>query len=418
MSEKGFTRFNRKAIKVDDALQSLLPFVSEIEAESVGIMEAIGRRLSQDIQTPHPIPHFRRSGYDGYAVRSEDLQNATRQEPVYLNLVDNIPCGEVPSVSLKEGETARIMTGAMAPDEADTVVMLEATDQVEDNGKTFVKFTKPVKSGANITPIGEETQQGEVLLNKGKDIDSGDMAVLSSLGFDNVPVYKKPKVAVLSTGTELLDVSEPLEPGKIRNSNTYMLAAQIGKSGGEPILIGKFPDDVDVAKERINNLLHDDEIDIIVTTGGVSVGDYDIMTDIFLNWEGHTLFNKIMMRPGSVTTAGVFNGKLLFGLSGNPGACFVGFELFAKPVIDRMIDGAGEHPKITALLEEDYLKVNAFSRFVRGRYEVKEGKVWTRPVGLDQSSALLSMKDANCLIVIPPTKTGLKAGEQVEVILL
>ncbi|GAA0493502.1 molybdopterin molybdotransferase MoeA [Salinibacillus aidingensis] len=411
-----FSRFRRKAVKVEDALESILSYIPKAKHEQLPLDQALGSTLSEDVKAPHPIPHFRRSGYDGYAVISQDLKDASKERPVYLKLVDDIPCGEVPGKKLESGQTARIMTGAMAPDESDSVIMLEATEQEERDDGTYVKFTKPIPSVKNITSIGEETSEGEVLLREGTTINPGAMAVLSSLGYVQVPVYKKPKIAVLSTGTELLEVDEPLEPGKIRNSNTYMLAGQIQANGGEPVLIGKFPDEVGPAKAKIQSLLEDPEIDVIVTTGGVSVGDYDIMTDIFLNWEGKTLFNKVQMRPGSVTTAGVFKDKLMFGLSGNPGACYVGFELFVKPAIERLSGREAGHVKKTAFLEQDYTKLNAFPRFVRGYFDEKDGQLWAHPVGLDMSSALLSMKDTNALIVIPPTKTGLKAGDQVDVI--
>ncbi|SET98470.1 molybdopterin molybdotransferase [Salinibacillus kushneri] len=417
MSEnQPLTRFRRKAVKVEDALQSIISYISKAKTEKVSLEKSLKRTLSEDIQTSHPVPHFRRSGYDGYAVQSKDVEQASKQSPVYLKLVDDIPCGEVPGRRLESGQTARIMTGAMVPEEADSVIMLEATEQEERNGSTYVKFTKPIQSGKNITPIGEETAEGEVLLTKGTEVNPGAMAVLSSLGFSQVPVYKKPQIAVLSTGTELLEVDEPLEMGKIRNSNTYMIAGQIQHNGGEPVIIEKFPDDVDAARKKLQSLLANQELDMIITTGGVSVGDYDIMTDIFLNWEGKTLFNKVQMRPGSVTTAGVFRDKILFGLSGNPGASYVGFELFVKPSIERMLGGLGVQDKQTAYLKVNYTKVNAFPRFLRGYYEVKDGELWAQPVGLDQSSALLSMKDTNALIVIPPTKTGMKAGEKVNVI--
>ncbi|THF76112.1 molybdopterin molybdotransferase MoeA [Cohnella fermenti] len=412
-------KWNRRTLTPAEATDRLLACVRPRTGfEEVPLAEAIGRRLAVDATTKEPIPHFRRAGMDGYAVRLEDVAAASSEEPCELEIVEHIPCGAVPLRKLERGQAARIMTGGMVPEGADAVVMQEMAEAACGHGREYVRIRKADPRGTHLTPIGEEAAEGTILLRAGQLIGAGEMADLATLGSSRVKVFRKPRVAILSTGTELLDVAAPLEPGKVRNSNAYMLAALIASAGGEAVPAGTVPDDCDRAERLLGELLASDA-DAVVATGGVSVGDYDIMADYFLRWEGTTLFNKVAMRPGSPTTAGVWKEKLLFGLSGNPSACFVGFELFVRPALLAMQRSyAAADWEFAAYLAEDYLKVNAYARYVRGRAELREGRVEARPIGLDQSSAVLSIKDANCLIVIPPTKSGIRRGELVKAIRL
>lgn len=409
-------KYNRRALSAAEGRRAILNRIRPLEALEVDLLEAVGRRLAEDVRTMTPVPHFRRSGMDGFAVRSADIEHATAHDPACLEVVEHIPCGVVPKLPVAKGQASRIMTGGMVPDGANAVIMLEMTETEARDGRECVLIRKTDARGANITPIGAEAGKGDVILKKGHLIGAGETAVLAAMGYSRVPVFRKPVVAVLSTGTELLQVHEPLVPGKIRNSNAYMLASQIRSAGADARLCGSIPDDYEQAKRIIDGLLSSG-VDIVLTTGGVSVGDYDIMADFFLKWDGVTLFNKVAMRPGSPTTAGAWREKLVFGLSGNPSACFVGFELFVRPAIIAMQEGLNPEAKtVTAFLEENYMKVNAYTRYVRGEWQSHKGQNWVKPVGLDQSSASLSIKDANCLIVLPPTKTGYLAGELVEVI--
>lgn len=232
-----------------------------------------------------------------------------------------------------------------------------------------------------------------------------------------MPVYRKPRIAIFSTGSELLTVDEPLQPGKIRNSNTYMLASQVREAGGEPFILEAVMDELPLAKAKVEKALQ--EYDAVVTSGGVSVGDYDIMGDFVRSGSVDMLYNKIAMRPGSVTTAAVKNGKLLFALSGNPGACFVGFELFVRPFIQQAL--GSEQPYLTewtAVLDRDYTKVNAFTRYVRGSVEARDGVLYAIPAAVDESSVMVTIKDSDCLIVVPPAKEATPAGSKVNILML
>lgn len=228
---------------------------------------------------------------------------------------------------------------------------------------------------------------------------------------------RRPKVAVFATGSELLEVDEPLVPGRIRNSNSPMLEALIREAGGEPVMLGAIVDDLELARSKVQMAL--ESCDLVITTGGVSVGDYDIMGDLIRERSGEMLFNKIAMRPGSVTSAAVRGGTILLALSGNPGACFVGFQLFARPVIG-MMQGTDqpELPEWTAHLGADYTRTNSFTRYVRARLEIREGRLFAHPATVDESSVTVTIKDSDALIVIPPDSEPFRAGDMVQVLKL
>ncbi|MDF2921930.1 MAG: moeA [Paenibacillaceae bacterium] len=412
----GRVKFNREIVAVPEAVRRVMERAQPGVAEQVPLEEAYGRRLARELYAEQPVPHFRRSGMDGFALRSADTAGSSPEHPVRLEVAAAIPCGSVMERPLLPGQAARIMTGAAVPDEADAVIMLELTGTVEENGRTFAEIRRETAPGANISEVGLEVRQGELLLTQGRLIGPGESALLAMFGVSEAAVYNRPRVAVFATGSELLRVDEELVPGRIRNSNGYMLAAQVRQTGAVPVMMESIPDDVALAKQAIVAAMN--EYDAVITTGGVSVGDYDILYDLTSSWDGELLFNKVAMRPGSPTTVAVREGKLLFALSGNPGACFVGFELFARPALTAM-QGSAE-PFIagyTAVLEEDYRKTDKFARYLRGVRRVSpEGTVYAKPVGIDASSITVSIRDADCLIVVPPGTEPLQRGDRVTVL--
>ncbi len=412
-----YDKFHRKPLQVQHAQELLSQYGQPGRTEQIPLQESHGRYLAEKVCAPHPFPRFRRSGMDGYAIRSEDTEGCSAEQMVWLDVIDEIPCGTVSGKEITNGTAARIMTGAQVPEGADAVVMLEMTELRQEAGRTQVGLKRKMEQGKNITPIGFEVRAGEELLQPGRRIQAGEISVLASFGVHLVTVYKKPRIAIFSTGSELLTVDEPLQPGKIRNSNTYMLASQVREAGGEPFILEAVMDDLPLAKAKVEKALK--EYDAVVTSGGVSVGDYDIMGDFVRSDSVDMLYNKIAMRPGSVTTAAVKDGKLLFALSGNPGACFVGFELFVRPFIQRTLGSHSPYlTEWTAVLEQDYTKVNAFTRYVRGRFEARDGVLYAIPAKVDESSVMVTIKDSDCLIVIPPAKGVTPAGEKVKILLL
>lgn len=410
-------KFQRRALQVKEAQARVVKYAELLECENIPLSQSYGRYLAEPVTAPHPFPAFRRSGMDGYALIAADVKDSSKDNIVWLEVVDDIPCGAVPAVAITSGRAARIMTGAQVPEGADTVIMLEATEKRIAEGTTYVGIRKPQDSGRNITPIGLELGKGDLVLPAGEWISAGEIAVLAAFGIHTVKVHRQPKVAIFATGTELLDIYEPLQPGKIRNSNSPLLEALVKEAGGEPVMLGSIVDDLELARSKVQMAL--ETYDLVITTGGVSVGDFDIMGDLVREQSGDMLFNKVTMRPGSVTTAAVRGNKLLLALSGNPGACFVGFHLFARPVI-KMMQGAAAPflTEWTATLGEDYPKVNNYTRYVRARLEIKEGVLFAYPAKIDESSVMVTIKDSDCLIVVPPEERGLTAGAKVTVIKL
>lgn len=412
-------KFHRTAVQVAEAQSRIAAQVSAGRIEHVPLADSHGRTLAVSIEAPHAYPFFRRSGMDGFAIQSTDTDAATSEHQVWFRVIDEIPCGYTPEHHITPGTAARIMTGAQVPDGADAVVMMEMTESKQELGEHWIALKRQIQSGANITPIGLEVQEGQRLIEAGTVIGAGEQSVLATFGVAKVPVFERPKVAIFATGTELLEVHEPLQPGRIRNSNSYMLRSLVVEAGGEPVMYGAIADDVNTARAKLEEAIRDN--DIVVTTGGVSVGDYDIMGELVLEEQMQLLFNKVTMRPGSVTTAAIYKDKLLFALSGNPGACFVGFNLFVRPTLRAM--QADTHPYLeewNVILEDGYAKVNNFTRFVRGRTIIRDGRVFAAPAAsrVDESSVMITIKDSDCLIVIPPEKKGIAAGEQVTILKL
>lgn len=403
-------RFHRSIVSVGEAQDRILNKISLGSVETVPLMQSFGRRLGQAIHADHPMPHFPRSGVDGYALRSADVRNAALGQPATLTVVETIACGSMPVGAIGCGEAARIMTGAHIPDGADAVVMLEMTDSPDSVGRDGrVSVRKSVFPGENITPVGNELKQGDLMMEAGRHIGAGEVSLLAATGWAEVPVFRKPVVAVLSSGSELLPVGAELEPAKIRNSNSYMVSLLVEEAGGTALWMNPLIDSLDETERVLAEAMR--LADIVITTGGVSVGDYDMLTAWFGRREQDMLFNKVAMRPGSPTTAGMSEGKLIVALSGNPGACFVGFKLFAEPAMKAMMGAKDPLPReYWAILGTDFPKPSPYARYVRGYSVVEQGSVLVYPSGKDKSSIVTSIKDANGLIIIPAGGKGLAAG--------
>lgn len=407
----------RKPIPIGEAVERIMANQISGKTEYVSINDSFGRFLSEDLLATEDVPHFDRAPYDGYAVRSIDTQEANRENPIEFEVIDHIGAGLVSDKTLGPFQAVRIMTGAQMPAGSDAVVMLELSQDIERDGKKFMTTKRKHQSGDNVSRRGEDAKKGEVLVDKGTRINPGIQAMLATFGYDKVPVAAKPKVGLFATGTELLEVDQALEPGKIRNSNSYMISAQIERVGAEVHYFGTLPDDFDTCFESVKEAI--DKVDMLVTTGGVSVGDFDYLPAIYEKLGAEVLFNKVSMRPGSVTTVAHFNGRVLFGLSGNPSACYVGFELFARPVIRTMLFSPKPHMrKEKAVLEVDFPKANPFTRFVRSSLSILDGKLVVSPSGLDKSNIVMSLAGANSLAILPGGTRGFQTGDEVEVLLL
>ncbi|UMT80306.1 molybdopterin molybdotransferase MoeA [Staphylococcus roterodami] len=402
----------RNPIPVKEAIQRIVKQQITMPSHKMSLENSLNHILAEDIVATYDIPRFDKSPYDGFAIRSIDSQGASGKHRIEFKVIDHIGAGSVSNKVVGEREAVRIMTGAQIPAGSDAVVMFEQTIELED---TFT-IRKPFTKNENISLKGEETTTGDIVLKKGQVINPGVIAVLATYGYTEVQVIKQSSVAVIATGSELLDVSDPLEDGKIRNSNGPMIHALAEKLGLEVGIYKTQKDDLEsgiqIVKEAMSN--HD----IVITTGGVSVGDFDYLPEIYKAVNAEVLFNKVAMRPGSVTTVAFANGKYLFGLSGNPSACFTGFELFVKPAVKHMCGALEVFPQVVkATLMEDFSKANPFTRFIRAKATLTSAGATVVPSGFNKSGAVVAIAHANCMIMLPGGTRGFKAGHTVDVIL-
>ncbi|EFM11797.1 molybdenum cofactor synthesis domain protein [Paenibacillus curdlanolyticus YK9] len=455
-------RFRRKAIKVTVAQSAILEtarsYQAEMPVQVIPLYRCGGRYAAERLAATSDWPPFARSGVDGFAVRSADVELATAEKPVSLRLIDSVAAGDRAVKAVLPGTAIRIMTGAMVPPEADAVVMLEQTEDAEagasrglwkgnkaSNGGgaretvISVQVKHAIQQGQNIAQPGEELQTGAALTEPGMLLRPGHIALLGTFGYSSVPVFARPRVGIFATGSELLAVDERLEPGRIRDSNSAMLAAMVEQSGGEAVLMGRLPDELGAVRSALAEAA--DKVDMIVTTGGVSVGDYDVMAMLLRGLsrrsfetggkressldciaalgQDQLLFDRVAMRPGSPTSAARFGGKLLFALSGNPGACFVGFELFVRPAMLALQGASHALPTVVqAELVAGFEKGSPHDRYVRARLLEREGRRFAEPLGFVKSSMMASIPAAEGLVLIPSGSKGAPAGQLVDVLLL
>jgi molybdopterin molybdotransferase len=399
-------------IRVEEALKLILDTVKGLGMEKVDILSSLGRVLGEDVVARYSIPPWDNSAMDGYAVRCEDIAGATPARPVLLKVVEDLPAGTVATREVGKGEAIRIMTGAPVPPHADTVVKVE--DTRKEGAEVAVLLN--VSKGEHIRRAGEDVRSGEVVFKKGTALRPAEVGVLSSLQRSFVYVYQRPRVAILSTGDELVDVDGELEGGKIVNSNTYSLASLVRDAGGVPLILGIAKDTREDLVAKFYGGLH---ADMILSSGGVSVGDYDLVKEVLKDLGVEMKFWKVAMRPGQPLAFGVIGGKPTFGLPGNPVSAMVSFEEFVRPAMRK---AGGERrlfrPVVDAVLKEDMEKKPGRRHFVRCIVTLKEGRYTATATGEQGSGILTSMVRANGLIVLQEEKTSFKAGEMVKVQLL
>jgi molybdopterin molybdotransferase len=384
------------------------------------LKESAGYVLAEAITADTDIPLFDRSMMDGFAVRSEDTLGASLEQPAILQVIEEIPAGVTPLKELNRGEAARIMTGAMLPKGADAVCRFEATKNAFQTGVIETRLISTVEYGENVARQGEDIRIGSIVLTPGIRIGAAEIAVLATFGKNEVPVYRKPVVAILSSGSELIEVHEPLLPGKIRNSNSLMVAELIRQAGGQPLLLKSTSDDIDLLTTEINSVI--DQIDMLVTTGGVSVGDFDVMPDVYARLGAETIFWKVLIRPGSPFRFARRGQIPFFGISGNPAASFVNSQLFVLPAIRKM---NGESDKallpvvsraILAAAQPLMLTAVKQTRFLRATAYLQDGILHVT-TAIGQSSGMIgSLVNANCLIRLDGGVTA-NVGEHLPILL-
>ena len=399
-------------ISVEEALKIVLNSCNPLNLEKANLLDAADRVIGEDIIAQRNIPAAANSAKDGYAVRAADTKSVRASKPVELKVIETIPAGKMPRKTVGKGQAARIMTGALLPEGADAVVCRE--DTIE-SGRT-VSIKEPVSAGLEIRNAGEDVQKGDRVIVAGSVLRPGHIGMLAALGRAFVFVYRRPRVAILSTGDELVDIETDPPAGKIVNSNSYALAALVQAAGGIPIPSGIVRD---AKKDLAAALQQARRADVILSSGGVSMGDYDFVKDV-MNRAGNDLrFWRVAMRPGKPVAFGSFGDTPLFGLPGNPVSVMVAFEQFARPYLLKMQGHTNIHRKtLTAVCAQEIKKGAGFKNFLRAVVSKEKGRYVARLTGAQGSGILTSMVNANAFIVLDENVTSVKKGEKVSVQIL
>ena len=405
-------------LSVEEALARVLSVFRPLESETVPIVETLGRVLAEDVYAGANIPPHDNSAMDGYAVISSDVMDAGPETPKRLRVVENLAAGYVAETKVTPGTAVRIMTGAPVPQGADAVVRFERTKQ---EGEWVGLFYAP-PLGNNIRCAGEDVRVGDLVLRGGTVIRPQEVGMLASLGRGEARVIRRPKVAILATGDELVDIDERLAPGKIRNSNSYSNAAQVLRYGGLPVMLGIAQDKVDDLTAKIRDGLAQG-VDLFLTSGGVSVGDFDVVKKV-LAAEGEMSFWRVRMKPGKPLAFGTLetaDGRTvpMLGMPGNPVSVMVSFEVFARPAILTMLGVTDlDKPTIEATLTDEIRSKDERRHYVRVHVQEAAGSYRASLAGKQGSGILKSMVEANGLAIIPEDWTHAAAGSQIRVMLL
>lgn len=400
-------------ISVVEARDAILNRIRPAGVERVDIVSARGRVLAEDVHATRNQPPWDNSAMDGYAVRAADTVSSSPDSPAELEIVEDLPAGYVAKRSVGPGQAIHIMTGAPVPEGADTIVRAERALRVEDNR---VRILEPVESGTDLRRAGEDIRDGDLIVSAGMLIRPAEVGLLASTNRSHVSVYRRPRVAVLSTGDEIVDVDEPLEDGKIVDSNGYALTALVADAGGIPLRLGICPD----TQEALEQALRDGLVaDAIITSGGVSVGEYDYVKAALEAVGTSMAFWKVNMTPGRPLAFGAIDDTIVFGLPGNPVASMVTFELFMRPALLKMQGYSHLYrPTIKAVLSEDITKSIGRKQFIRVTLERSGDTFFAARTGSQGSGILRSMSIADGLAVSHEDQEFMKAGQEIEVMLL
>ncbi len=392
-------------MELEEARDLLLSAVKPAgKGESVALSQALGRRAFEDVTAPQTVPSFPRSAMDGYALRAGDLKGAAKDEPVYLKVLFEQDAGDAVNTPVPEGCAVRVMTGAMIPDDCDTVIKQEDTDY----GEEWVGIYKAEPLGMNVCPVGESFKEGFLLVERGRVITRSDIGLLAMAGIDRILVYPKVRVALLSTGSELTAPGEKPGPGKIYASIGPMLYASVSALGGDVTEYALCPDDEDRLALAIQSALA--ASDLLVTTGGVSVGKKDLVGKVLEGLKAKRLFWHVNVQPGTPTLAAVVSGKPVLSLSGNPYAALANFDWYVPPLLAHMTGDPDPCPLLSeGSLVSPWIRAGSHRRLVRAK--VCEGKVCF-PEGGNKSSVITNLSDCNAYAIIPEGQR-LEAGDQV-----
>jgi len=401
-------------LSVDEARERILSHFQPVKTESLPLGECLNRVLAQDIHAADDLPLFDNSSMDGFAIRAADVVSAAHASPRSLRVVADIPAGTSPTISLAEGEAARIMTGAQMPHGADSVIPVEDTDFSDHTAGTVapenVQIFKVIKVGENVRSRGMDLHAGDTVLHAGRRLKPQDIGLLAMLGASEVMVYQKPRVALLSSGDELVAVDAPLEKGKIRDSNSYTIAALLESADAEVIRLGVAKDNFDSVKALFEKAVYL-RVDLILSSAGVSVGAFDFVKSV-IETHGNMDFWRVNMRPGKPLAFGEYRGIPFIGLPGNPVSAFVGFEVFVHPTVQKL-GGLlnGGKPAVRVRSAEE---INSDGResYLRAEVHEENGILVAHLTGHQGSGNLHSLVQANALLIIPAGVKCVPAGQE------
>ncbi len=407
-------------LSVNEARERILSHFQSVTTESLPLTECLHRVLGRGISASDDLPPFDNSAMDGFAIRAADVADTNPASPRTLRVVADIPAGSFPTIFLAPGDAARIMTGAQMPAGADAVVPVENTN-FHDRAAGApqpkeVEIRNSIIAGENVRTRGMDVHAGDVVLQKGRTLKAQDAAMLASLGYSTVEIFRKPRVALFSSGDELLEVNAPLEPGKIRDSNTYMLAGLIESAGAEVVKLGIAKDNFDSVKTLLDKTTSLN-VDLILSSAGVSVGAFDFVKDV-IESNGKLDFWRVNMRPGKPLAFGEYNKIPFIGLPGNPVSAFVGFEVFVRAALGRLgglMDGGRQTVRVRS---EEELNSDGRESYLRAHIHEKNGVQFARLTGHQGSGNILSLVQADALLIIPAGVKCVPAGQEVNAWLL
>jgi molybdopterin molybdotransferase len=401
--------YNVIMITVEEALNKILLHIEPFGFEKVSLLESLGRVAGEDGHARRDIPPLDNSGMDGYAVRAIDIAKASKDLSVRLEVIEDLPAGFISQKTLGQGQAIRIMTGAPMPGGADTVVPVEETQK---EGSHVLIF-EAIASGGHIRKAGEDVRRGGRVISKGDVLRPAEIGMLAATGRSSVSVFQRPLVAILCTGEELVDVDEPLEGAKIVSSNSYTLAAQVRECGALPVQLGIAGDRKEEVVEKLRQGLR---ADVLISSAGISVGDYDFVKEALKDLGMELVFWRVAMKPGKPMAFGTIHGKPVFGLPGNPVSSMVSFEQFVRPALLKMMGHRQIfRPVIEATLREEIRLELGRRHYLRGVVSFKNDQYVVTTTGAQGSDILDSMVRANGLIVIPEDQERVRAGEKVKV---
>ena len=404
-------------LRVDQARERILSYFQPVTTETLPLTGCSNRVLAEDIVAANDLPPFSNSSMDGFAVRADDVINASAASPRRLRVVADIPAGSHPTISLAPGQAARIMTGASVPNGADAVVPVEDTDfdhrEAGTPAPNEVQIFQSAHSGANVRPRGLDLRAGDIVLNKGRILKPQDLGLLAMLGFANVLVYRKPQVALFSSGDELLPVEAPLEEGKIRDSNSYVLASLIEEAGAEVVRLGVAKDNRDAVKALLEKAV-ELNVDLILSSAGVSVGAFDFVKEV-IESNGKMDFWRVNMRPGKPLAFGEYGTIPFIGLPGNPVSAFVGFEVFVRATIQRLSGSLDSRRPTVRVRCEEQIDSDGRESYLRAQVysDGENGALVAHLTGHQGSGNLYSLVQANALLIIPAGVKCVPAGQEV-----